>query len=91
MPEAGDRTVESRRSILVADDDPVCRAMLRPVLESWGYDVVEASDGQTAFEILSRESGPRLATCEGESFASNSEGQHRPTFAAVLGFGDIGA
>lgn len=49
--------MEGRRSILVADDDPVCRAMLRPVLESWGYDVVEATDGQTAFEILSGKAG----------------------------------
>lgn len=39
-------------SVLVVDDDPVCRLMLREVLEEFGWHVVEASDGQEAFKKI---------------------------------------
>ena len=37
--------------ILVADDDPAIRAMLRELLSDEGYEVVEASDGRSAVEL----------------------------------------
>jgi CheY-like chemotaxis protein len=38
--------------VLVADDDPVYRHLLRAALRGWNYDVTEAQDGETAWEIL---------------------------------------
>ena len=47
--------------ILIADDDPVSRLLMRRTLEKFGYEVVLAEDGRRAAEILSRADGPRLA------------------------------
>jgi two-component system sensor histidine kinase/response regulator len=44
------RTV--RGPILVVDDDPDTRATLREMAEELGQDVVEARDGQEAFDFL---------------------------------------
>ena len=38
--------------ILVVDDDPDIRGLIRLTLESYGYSVREASDGQMALEAL---------------------------------------
>jgi CheY-like chemotaxis protein len=37
--------------ILIADDQPVGRELIRAILESSGYDVIEAADGQQAFDL----------------------------------------
>jgi CheY-like chemotaxis protein len=37
--------------ILVADDDPAIRALLRELLSDEGYEVVEAADGRAAVEL----------------------------------------
>jgi len=47
--------------ILVAEDDLVTRRMLEAYLSKWGYEVVKASDGQEAWQILQQEQSPRLA------------------------------
>jgi two-component system, cell cycle response regulator len=47
--------------ILIAEDDPVFRQLLKHMLSMWGYDVVEARDGNEAFEALQAEDAPRLA------------------------------
>ncbi len=47
--------------ILIADDDSVPRAILRSQLIKWGYEVVEARDGNEAWFILSGNDPPRLA------------------------------
>jgi len=39
--------------VLVADDEPSIRFVLRETLEQEGFDVVEVADGETAFEQLS--------------------------------------
>jgi sigma-B regulation protein RsbU (phosphoserine phosphatase) len=44
--------VETRKRILVADDDRITRRLLAVNLERWGYEVVLASDGLEAWEIL---------------------------------------
>lgn len=41
-------------TILVTDDDPDMRDILRSILEPAGFQVVEASDGETALEIIRR-------------------------------------
>jgi two-component system, cell cycle response regulator DivK len=39
------------KRILIADDQPVGRELLRAVLESGGYEVIEAADGDQAIEV----------------------------------------
>jgi diguanylate cyclase (GGDEF)-like protein len=46
--------------ILVADDDPISRKVIRTTLADAGHDVTEAADGAEALEIISRPDGPRL-------------------------------
>lgn len=43
-------------SVLVADDDQSVRTMLRALLQSEGYDVHEASDGEQALEVITSRS-----------------------------------
>lgn len=45
--------------IVVADDDPIARRVLRSVLEEAGYSVAEARDGQETLEKV-RDHDPRL-------------------------------
>jgi len=46
--------------ILVADDDPISRKVIRTCLEDAGHDVIEAHDGAEALEMISRADSPRL-------------------------------
>jgi len=46
--------------ILVADDSIVSRHVLDATLRKWGYEVVMASDGEEAWQILQRDDAPRL-------------------------------
>lgn len=41
-----------KRKILVVDDSPINRTILRKILESDGYEVLEAENGQIALNIL---------------------------------------
>lgn len=41
-----------RASILVVDDDPICRGLLQSVLEILGYHVETASDGLEALDLV---------------------------------------
>jgi two-component system cell cycle response regulator len=47
--------------ILIAEDDPISRRLLERALESWGYEVVSAPDGEHAWRMLSAADGPALA------------------------------
>ena len=44
--------MEQSRKILIADDDSSVREILRMMLEEDGYEVLEAVDGQEAWEKL---------------------------------------
>lgn len=46
--------------VLIADDDPPTRMLLRAAIGQWGYDVVEAADGEDAWTILQQPNAPRL-------------------------------
>jgi len=46
--------------ILVADDSPVFRDVLRRMLTSWGFDVVVACDGDQAWDCLRTGGAPQL-------------------------------
>lgn len=50
-----------RGQILVADDSPVFRDMLKKMLLEWGYETITVSDGRQAWDLLRQENGPRLA------------------------------
>ena len=42
--------MKKKNTILVVDDDPAHRTMLRTLLTGWGYTIFEADDGSTAIE-----------------------------------------
>lgn len=46
--------------VLVADDDPVARALLVAPLEDRGYEVTEAEDGAAAWELLNDAAPPQI-------------------------------
>ncbi len=50
--------------VLIADDDRITRIELRALLRKWGHEVVEATDGMEAWEILTAEDPPRLAVLD---------------------------
>jgi len=50
--------------ILVADDSNVSRHLLTSMAKKWGYDVVSASDGTQAWEVLRQPDAPRLAVLD---------------------------
>ena len=47
--------------ILIAEDETVSRRVLKVTLESWGHEVVEASDGAIAWRLLQSADAPKLA------------------------------
>jgi diguanylate cyclase (GGDEF)-like protein len=47
--------------ILIADDSIVSRHLLEATLRKWGYEVLVATDGAEAWEILQRENAPPVA------------------------------
>ncbi len=47
--------------ILVADDMPLDRSILRLSLEKWDYEVVEVENGSEAMDILTRDDAPSIA------------------------------
>jgi two-component system, cell cycle response regulator len=52
--------------VLVADDSPTIRALLRTPLRGWGFDVVEASNGDEAWTHLQAKDAPSLALIDWE-------------------------
>jgi diguanylate cyclase (GGDEF)-like protein len=50
--------------ILIADDQPLDRSVLRLALEKWGYTVVEAGDGNEAVARLSGADAPSIAVLD---------------------------
>jgi len=50
--KAGIDAVDARRNILVVDDEPVNLKVLKNHLESAGYEVTLAADGETALQLM---------------------------------------
>ncbi len=50
--------------ILIADDDPAFRGLLKERLAKWGYDVVVAEDGNEAWQALQADDAPSLAVLD---------------------------
>lgn len=53
MTNAENRQTQS--TILVADDDPLFRHLIGKYLETWGYNVITAVDGEQAWELLQKQ------------------------------------
>lgn len=47
--------------ILIADDNFAFRSVLRAMLTQWGYEVVVASDGDEAWQLLQATDAPHVA------------------------------
>ena len=56
--------MQVRRKILIIDDDPVIREMLKGVLEKAGYDVALADNGKSGLEAAERDR-PDLVITDG--------------------------
>lgn len=52
--------------VLVADDSATIRALLGSSLSAWGFDVVEAKDGEQAWAVLEAPDAPKLAIVDWE-------------------------
>ncbi len=50
----------SPTTVLIADDDPPTRILLRAAITQWGYKVVAAQDGEEAWDILQHPDAPKL-------------------------------
>jgi DNA-binding response OmpR family regulator len=46
--------------VLIADDDPPTRVLLRAAISQWGYQVIEAQNGEEAWNLLQQADAPRL-------------------------------
>jgi DNA-binding response OmpR family regulator len=52
---------DSKKSILIAEDDPISSELISTRLTKWGYDVVATKDGVEAMTILRGKNAPSLA------------------------------
>ncbi|HEY0882785.1 MAG TPA: response regulator, partial [Archangium sp.] len=59
---ASRRTEARRKRVLVVDDSPLTRELLVQLLESAGYQVVQAVDGAQAMDVLARETADIVVT-----------------------------
>jgi CheY-like chemotaxis protein len=51
------------KKIVIAEDSAAGRELLHELIESWGYEVIEAADGREALEKIV-ETGPDLVLCD---------------------------
>jgi len=50
--------------VLLVDDEPVHLRLMQATLRHWGFDVVTASSGEAACEILERDGAPALVIAD---------------------------
>ena len=77
--------------ILVADDSPLDRSVLRLSLEKWDYEVTEAEDGDKAMEILTQDDAPSMAILDwmmpgisGPEICHQIREENRPRYTYIL-------
>lgn len=46
--------------VLIADDDPPTRVLLRAAISQWGYEIYEAKDGEEAWTIMQNADAPKI-------------------------------
>src|SRR5437867_10937895 len=47
--------------VLIAEDDPVSRIVLKTALQKWGYDTIVFENGRDALSVLDEEFPPEIA------------------------------
>jgi len=47
--------------VLIADDDPIWRVLLKQNVQKWGFEVIVAENGRQAWDILQKHEAPRVA------------------------------
>jgi diguanylate cyclase (GGDEF)-like protein len=57
-------TTDKKKRILIAEDDAVSRRLLEVFLVKWGFEVVVATNGTDALQLLERMDAPRLAVLD---------------------------
>ena len=77
--------------ILIADDSPLDRSVLRLSLEKWDYEVTEAEDGDKAMEILTQDDAPSMAILDwmmpgisGPEICHQIREENRPRYTYIL-------
>ena len=77
--------------VLIADDSPLDRSVLRLSLEKWDYEVVEAEDGDRAMEILAEDDAPSMAVLDwmmpgisGPEICRQIRFENRPRYTYIL-------
>lgn len=77
--------------VLIADDSPTMRRLLQSTLEEWGYEVVQANDGEQALEILSEVDPPPIAVLDwvmpkltGLELCNRVRNRKSPTYTYIL-------
>lgn len=58
------QTIDKKKRILIAEDDAVSRRLLEVFLVKWGFEVVVATNGTDALQLLERMDAPRLAVLD---------------------------
>jgi CheY-like chemotaxis protein len=56
--------VQGHERVLVVEDEEMVRRIARRALEEFGYEVVEAADGQAALDLLAGGAAPDLILCD---------------------------
>jgi len=59
--QSRDGTPANLDAVLIAEDDPMFRRILTHWLEKWGYRVIAAEDGSSAWNILQSSDAPQIA------------------------------
>jgi PAS domain S-box-containing protein len=54
MHDKTEKSITGSETILIVEDETLLREMLRPLIESYGYTVLMAHDGQQALEVYSK-------------------------------------
>jgi sigma-B regulation protein RsbU (phosphoserine phosphatase) len=63
-PRQAGRREEGPTRVLVVDDEPGIRRLLRATLSTAGYEVIQAADGDEAWRVLERDDAPDIAVLD---------------------------
>jgi CheY-like chemotaxis protein len=75
------------KKIVIAEDSAAGRELLHELIESWGYEVIEAADGREALQKIT-ETAPDLVLCdiqmpEQDGYAVIQSLRQNPKFAKL--------
>lgn len=60
-PVSPPKPAKRENQVLVVDDSPIYQHLIAAHLREWGFDIISATDGLQAWEILRRPGAPVLA------------------------------